>query len=292
MEIFIPSTINPHAPDELQDIPLNLIEPNEENVRLYLERESLSSLIDLYKSDDPGTVLPDPPVLRYRGPNKLLELLSGERRTTAAHLAGRKSLPCRVVTLSDEEAYKYVLAANMYQDLTTVEIAYRVARMYQLGFTGAEINDLFGGISVSRYNSVGRHINPDLFTDHPKQCDPPITLWAEAAAFGGEWFHHCFVHWDRGLWDEAECERMFRRRGLDKPLDNKQKGLRLSVSSDGRIINVIGKLDLDMYEDHELREVVNRFCTDLQLTVGTGLKDRKIGYGPRFVNNYNPDTLD
>lgn len=286
--------IKTHAPDRLQWVPLSAISPSENNPRLYMDTESLEDLRDLYSRHNAGekVVLPDPLLVRWTpdGPT-LFELLSGERRTWAATDVGIRALPCRVVTMSDEEAYRFVLEANHRVDLTTVELAYRASQMDALGFSEQEISEALEGADPRRYIAVGKMIDPNDFTSAPKLCNPSITTWFEATCFGQSHFETCFQAWNSGVWDGEECEKHFRQRGVRQPLDNKQKGLRLSVSKDGREINVIGKIPLDMYDNHELLEVVNRFSLDLQATARQGLQDRTRGFGKRFVKCYNPDTL-
>src|SRR5690606_37057614 len=91
---------------------------------------------------------------------------------------------------------------------------------------------------------------------------PPITEWYEAAQFGDEHFMHCFKHWNMGLWDAKTCSREFRKRGQARPLDNAEKGLRLSV--DGTRLRIRGTLDLDLLSQDEVEEITASFVRDLQ----------------------------
>jgi hypothetical protein len=108
-----------HAPNTLQSIALSLVSPSEENVRLFVERESLATLRDVYRRHLKGedVVLPDAPVVRFTGyasdnTTPLLEILAGERRLTAATLEGVQQLDMRVVNISSDEAYRFILAHN------------------------------------------------------------------------------------------------------------------------------------------------------------------------------------
>jgi hypothetical protein len=293
---LIPDWIVHHSPDELQLIPIEFIAPSENNVRLFVERESLEELRTRYLRwmDDDSTILPDPPVVRYRGPELHLELLAGHRRLVSANDVGIEALPVRVVTMTDEEAYEFIVLANQYESVTTVELAFKAAEMERLGFEGKRIAKVLGGVSLSRYLVVGRMLHPDMFTDLVKRCNPGIALWYEAARLGRAHFVHCFHQWDAGIWNEEDCARKFRvlpgRREL--PLDNKDKGIRMSVSKDGRKYKVIGTLDLDMYTDEELMCVFEKWVRDTKYTLRNGVHNRETtGFGPRTVVNYNPETI-
>jgi hypothetical protein len=285
------------SPDQnqLQPVRLEDIEPSSENVRLFVAQKGLGNLQEIYANYAAGKdpVLPDPPVLRWRGKGQKLEILSGHRRVTAAGLAGVTALPCRVLKLDDEQAYHFIVSANESEGITTVEVAYRAYQMSLLGFENHEIVERLGanGVSLNRYLQVGALVDPDAFTDNSKQCDPGITLWHDAAVRGPEHFEQCFRAWDAGLWDEKMCERLFRQADSALPLDNKAKGIRVSVSKDGRQMKVIGTLDLDMLTEAELLGISSRAVAHMLSLVHRAAENPVRGFGPRVVANYNPETL-
>lgn len=282
-------------PNQTQRIRLSWVEPNEQNSRLFVELESLEELTGRYSRwrDDPHTVLPSPPVVRYRGQERKLELLGGHRRVMAASLAGLTWLPMRLVEMEDQEAYEFLLEANHYAEITTAEKAFKAAEMLRLGFSEERIGKLLGGVAANRYAGVGQLIHPEMFTNLPKLCDPSITLWREAAQFGTEHFLYCFRNWDAGVWDEAACWTKFRRRGIDLPLDNTEKGIRMSTSADGRRLKIRGTLDLDLYTEEELRQVAELFIRDFRYSIRNGICNRdEEGFGLRVVTNYNPISLE
>ncbi len=283
-------------PNELQLVRLRDIAPSDDNVRLFIERESLGHLRQRYRqwAQNPATVLPDPPVVRYRDGAQILELLAGHRRVEAAHMEGLDSIPARVVCMTDEEAYEFIILANQYEGVTTAELAFKAAEMERLGFERERISEVLGGVSVGRYLHVGRLLAPDLFTDEPKLCDPSITLWEEAAQHGLHHFMFCFHNWNAGVWNEEMCRKRFRTTGRPRelPLDNKAKGVRLSITKDGRQIKLIGTVDLDMWTDDELDLLFDQFVDDFYYTVRNGTANRETtGFGRRRVVNYNPSTL-
>ena len=284
-----------HAPNELQLIPLAWVLPSEDNCRLYIEREKLDRLRVLYWAWAHGeeVILPDAPVLRYRGmrgKTPILEIMAGERRVTAAQLEKVTHLLCRVVTMEDSEAYRFILAHNDVENLTTVELAFRAAEMDRLGFDHEEISKALGGVSLHRYLEVGQSINPDWFTDDAKLCDPSIVEWFEAAQFGPKHFERCFKHWNLGLWDEKRCTKEFRRRGKALPLDNAERGLR--VTFDQRRAVFRGQVDLDMHEPKVAMAMLN----NLRIYVEEAIQQIEengdnADFGPREVFKINPETV-
>lgn len=215
----------------------------------------------------------------------------------AAAEVGVDALYCRVYEMTDEEAYVFIRQANRWEEITTVELARAAYELAQRGHTQKEVvatlalpNASRGGW-INRYMRVGELVDPKAFTDAPKRCDPSITIWDEATRFGPDHFAACFAAWDAGLWDLDECERRFRRRGVALPLDNTQKGLRITISRDGRSLDIRGKLPLDLLSDSELREITNQATMDLQHLVRGAIHDRAQGFGRRQVRRYNPETL-
>lgn len=278
-----------HAPNELQMVPLSRIQPSISNVRLFVERESLESLENTYRlyAKDPSTVLPDPPTVRFFTQIGDLELLAGHRRITAANNVGLTALPCRVVTMTEEEAYRYIRQANNYETLTTVEKAYAVAEMDRLGFSTDDIRDSLGSIGLPRYLTVGRMVHPDWFSDLEKKCDPSITLWSYALQHGPAHFQYCFRHWDAGLWDEDECSRYFKRVGQVRPPESYQHGIIISVDKTGTIARLRGTLDLNAMTAEELWDTVSDFTEEL-ITLMSLAGNHK-NFGPKRVLHFEPD---
>lgn len=282
----------PHAPNELQMVPLANIAPSNMNSRLFIERESLESLERRYEAwadgKNPGEVLPDAPTVRYNGPTKPLELLAGHRRIQAANNAGVTALYVRSVEMDDETAYRFIREANNYEILTTVERAYAIAEMDRLGFTAEQIRETMGNIGLSRYLLVGRLVHPDWFTDIDKLCDPSITVWGYAARHGVDHFRHCFEHWDQGHWDEEDCSREFRRAGVARPPEPYQAGAIMSVDESGQILRFRGTLDLNNVRDIDrLKDKLEDFILDLKVAV-TLARHRKT-FGVKRKNQYITD---
>lgn len=279
------------VPNESQIIRLSDVEPSPNQCRLFFERESLNDLTAIYRRylRDPLTVLPDPPIVRYREGRKF-ELLAGERRFRSARLAGVTELPMRVVEMTDAEAYDFILAHNNVAELMTVELAFRAAELARLGYTEDEISARINGASPYRYIAVGEFVNPDMFNNTKKLCNPGITLWYEAARAGKEHFDFCFHGWNSGAWDEAACNKYFRPKAKGVlPLDNNEKGLRLTVSADGTILNVRGRLDTQLLTQDEIMGIYMSFQMAMSEFIRRYTKEGT--FGDRIILNYNPDTL-
>lgn len=277
-----------NAPNALQLVPLSYVVPSSENVRLFVEREGLADLEAIYAAYDRGenVVLPDAPILRLVDGGKVLEVLAGERRITAARNVGLHCLYCRVVEMSDQEAYKFILAHNDVAGITTVELAFRAAEMERLGFSIDEIAEAVKG-SPHRYLTVGALVDPASFTDTAKLCNPSIVEWYEAALHGVEHFQTCFHYWNTGAWDEDTCSREFRKRGKALPIDNAEKGFR--VTFDNNRLVVRGQVDLDIMTEDTAYHILQKL--EQYLTLGARNAMDLGTFGPRIVVNLNPTTL-
>lgn len=231
----------------LQLVPISLVRPSPDNVRLFIEEEELAPLVEMYNS---GSYLPDAPIVRCTGVSKagvpILECLAGERRITAAALAGRDTMLVRSVQMQDRDAYDFILSHNDVKPLSVVELAYRAAEMERLGYSDLEIGELLRGKSIYRYLEVGRLIDASMLTNTPKLCDPGIIVWYEAAKLGAAHFRKCLKAWDLGQWTEQDCNREFRRRGRVLPPDMAERGFRVTFNRDRLILR--GQVDLDIHD--------------------------------------------
>jgi predicted GNAT family acetyltransferase len=222
---------------------------------LIFEVNELKALIDIYKSSlylpEDDALLPDAPIVRFLGWERggltpRLECLAGERRLTAASLAGRTTLPVRSVVMTDDDAYQFILAHNDVKPLTTIEFAYRAADMERLGFSHEQIQSALRGKGIHRYLDVGRWVDLTLLGHAPKLCDPSILVWHDAYKLGHAHFVRCLTHWANGEWDEETCNREFRRKGQVLPTDNAERGFRLTRDRDRLIIR--GQIDLALHD--------------------------------------------
>lgn len=101
------------------------IAPHPENPRKHFDREKLEELAASFKKV--GVI--NPLTVRAMG-HDFYQLVAGERRWRAAVIAKLATVPCRIVDITDEEAYEVMIRENLdREDLDEIE----KARSYQLG---------------------------------------------------------------------------------------------------------------------------------------------------------------
>ncbi len=103
-------------------LPLSRIEPNREQPRRYFDEEALKELAESIRVH--GIV--QPLVVCRKGTQ--YEIIAGERRFRAAHLAGLKEVPVLVREYSEQELYEVALIENLQrEDLNAIEeaVAYK-----------------------------------------------------------------------------------------------------------------------------------------------------------------------
>lgn len=111
--------------DELQELALDVIEPNPDQPRRHFDEEALAALAASIRSQ--GVV--QPVVVRPVGGGRY-QLVAGERRWRAARLAGRSSLPALVRTLDARTVMAVALVENVQRaDLNPIEEAEALRRL-------------------------------------------------------------------------------------------------------------------------------------------------------------------
>lgn len=93
---------------EFKEIDLDLIFISKTNPRKHFEQESINELANSIK--EKGVI--QPIVVRKRAKSSV-ELVCGERRYRASKIAGKKTIPCIVRELSDEEAFDLQIIENL-----------------------------------------------------------------------------------------------------------------------------------------------------------------------------------
>ena len=133
-------------PQELQDLPLQEIEPNLSQPRRYFDEAALDALADSLR--ERGVLQP---VLVRSLQDGKHELIVGERRWRAAKIAGLETIPALVCPFDDEAALEAALIENMArEDLNPVEEARACATLIEeFGLSHRQI-----GARVGRTMSV------------------------------------------------------------------------------------------------------------------------------------------
>jgi ParB family chromosome partitioning protein len=123
-----------------QEIPLKKIEMNPRQPRRDLDPEPLQQLADSIKAS--GVI--QPVIVRPAG--DLYELVVGERRVRAAHLAGLETIPALVRDVPDHRMLELALVENIQRtDLNPIEKAQAIQQMIsELGLTQEEAGRRLG----------------------------------------------------------------------------------------------------------------------------------------------------
>ncbi len=120
-------------------IPLDLIEPNPGQPRKFFDKEALRALAEsINKIGQLEDILVRPAGDRF-------QLVLGERRWRASHLAGQGAINAKVRDLTDEDTYTISLAENVQrEDLTGVEEAFAFKSFLDQGLTQEEVGEHMG----------------------------------------------------------------------------------------------------------------------------------------------------
>ncbi|HET9178649.1 MAG TPA: ParB/RepB/Spo0J family partition protein [Terriglobia bacterium] len=126
LNALLRETEPPPASAGLEQIPLDLIDPNPFQPRTLLSADGLDELANSIRSSG----LIQPIVLRPVG--ERYELIAGERRWRAASKAGLEQIPAIVRDIDDSEALELALAENLLREaLNPIEIARAYERLQQ-----------------------------------------------------------------------------------------------------------------------------------------------------------------
>lgn len=94
---------------EFMELDLKLIEVSKTNPRKHFEQESINELSDSIKKV--GVI--QPIVVRPQLGKFTYELVCGERRYRASKIAKKETIPCRIIELTDEEAFDMQIIENL-----------------------------------------------------------------------------------------------------------------------------------------------------------------------------------
>ena len=147
------SAILPSATDEtgLREIPIDLIEPNQQQPRREFDEEALVALSESIRAR--GVLQP---IVVRPLPGGRYELIAGERRLRASKLAELTSIPAVVRQTQDWERLELALAENMARvDLNPVEEARACSMLVDdLGLSKAEVGRRVGKSRVAVSNLI------------------------------------------------------------------------------------------------------------------------------------------
>jgi ParB family transcriptional regulator, chromosome partitioning protein len=138
-------------PQELQHLPIDMIEPNLEQPRQYFDEAKLQALAASVR--ERGILQP---VLVRPLQDGKYQLVAGERRWCAAKIAGLQRIPALISTYDDLAALEVGLIENMArEDLNPIEEARACATLVQeLGLTYRQLGKRAGRSEATMWNLV------------------------------------------------------------------------------------------------------------------------------------------
>jgi len=145
-------TVSPKdEPEELRQVPVDLVDPNPHQPRRMFDEESLVALAESIRAR--GILQP---ILVRPLPSGRYELVAGERRLRAAQIAQLQTLPAVVRHHDDATSLEVALIENMArEDLNPVEEARACAALVEeLGLTREEVGLRVGRSRVAVSNLV------------------------------------------------------------------------------------------------------------------------------------------
>jgi ParB family chromosome partitioning protein len=137
------------APEELRELPVELIVPNPNQPRRRFDEQALEALAG--SLGERGVLQP---VLVRPRPGGTYELVAGERRWRAAQLAGLSEIPALVRQRDDATTLELALIENMArEDLSPIEEARACAALVEeLGLTREQVGKRVGRSRVAVSN--------------------------------------------------------------------------------------------------------------------------------------------
>ena len=154
------------APTDFEYIPIQRIEPRQEQPRTLFEQEKIDDLTDSIREH--GVLSP---ILVRSLDSGFYQIIAGERRWRAARGAGLTELPVRIVSADDKNAMEIALVENLQrEDLSPIEEArgYR-ALMDEFTMTQEDIAQRVGKSRPAIANSLRLLSLPDRLIEFVAQ---------------------------------------------------------------------------------------------------------------------------
>ena len=135
------SDVQTKGTSNLNDIPIDLIEPNPNQPRREFDEEAMNELASSIR--ELGLITP---ITLRQMEDGNYQIIAGERRWRASQIAGLTSLPAYIRTVNDENVMEMALVENIQrEDLNAIEIALAYQHMSDsLGMTQEKIADRVG----------------------------------------------------------------------------------------------------------------------------------------------------
>ena len=125
----------------LNEVEINLIDPNPNQPRREFDQEALQELANSIR--ELGIIQP---ITLRKTDGVRYQIIAGERRWRASQLAGLQKIPAYIVSVEDENAMEMALVENIQrEDLNAIEIALAYQHLAEAtGMTQAKISDRVG----------------------------------------------------------------------------------------------------------------------------------------------------
>ena len=141
--------IETQGSSNLNEIPLNLIDPNPNQPRREFDEAALEELAASIR--EIGLVTP---ITLRQADNNRYQIIAGERRWRASQMAGLKSVPAYIRTVEDDSVMEMALVENIQrEDLNAIEIALAYQHLAEsTGMTQERISSRVGKSRTSVTN--------------------------------------------------------------------------------------------------------------------------------------------
>lgn len=156
---LIPEEVNASliidASDRIQEISLELIEPNKDQPRHSFDDDSLKELSNSIKQH--GVIQPIVVLPKINGK---YQLVAGERRWRASKIAGLSKIPAIVRTLKELERLEVAVIENVQRvDLSPIEQAIAIEKLHQQFNLSYDLIAKRLGKALSTVNNIARLLN-------------------------------------------------------------------------------------------------------------------------------------
>ena len=158
-EAFDPTATQDEKISQLKELPISQVQPDPDQPRKHFDDTSLEEMAQSIKAH--GII--QPLIATQRGDNYVI--VAGERRYRAAKLAGLRTLPVLVRTVSDQHKLELALIENLQRkDLNILEVATAYLKLNtQFNLTHEQIGRQAGGKASSTIANVIRLLRLPAF---------------------------------------------------------------------------------------------------------------------------------
>jgi ParB family transcriptional regulator, chromosome partitioning protein len=174
----LPAMNGEETPEEMRDIPVDLIQPGKYQPRMHMHAESLQDLADSIKAQGLVQPIVVRPVAAQAGGVQSVgarryEIIAGERRWRAAQIAGLHQIPAVVRDVPDRTAMAMALIENIQREnLNPLEEAQALQRLIgEFDMTHQQASEAVGRSRAAVTNLLRLLELTDAVKDHVERGD-------------------------------------------------------------------------------------------------------------------------